>query len=125
MSRTFCLYCGQPLLDQQTPGFPCSCGISKESLAELEQQERAHLEEYAGARLLTSIDLRRSIVTHQGSLRVDQWLGLLTYPPDVFKECTVRATERGLVQMVYRKYQGSQLHHWPWGSRVECKKVGS
>ena len=121
MSRTFCLYCGQTFLDQQAKGLPCSCGVSEEALAELEQQERAHLEEYARARLLTIIDLSRNIVTEQGSLRVEQWLRRLMYPPDVFQECAVRATEKGLVQLVYRKYQGSQLHHWPWGSGASAK----
>ena len=115
MSRTFCLYCGQTFSDQETKGIPCPCGVSEEALAELERQERAHLDEYAGARLLTCGDLKRTISTKVGSLRVDQWLGILTYPPDVFKECAVRATGKGLIQLVYRKYQGSQLHHWPWG----------
>ena len=34
----------------------------------------------------------------------------------VVKECAIRATEAGLIQLVYHKHEGSRLMKWPWAA---------
>ena len=35
---------------------------------------------------------------------------------DAVKECAIRATLKGLIQLVYHKHEGSRLVRWPWAS---------
>jgi len=112
MQRDFCLYCGLPEIADRDRRLPCPCNVTPEQLRDLEEREQAHLAVYYQARALTPQDLQRNVESATGVTPVleflrHSWYGLIRYH-------AVRATDEGLVQLVYVKRQGSKLFRWPF-----------
>ncbi len=114
MQRDFCLYCGLPFtFDEQGKSFPCSCAVHPRSLKALEKQERRDLAEFDKARHLNELHLIRFVKTKQGLLTVKRLLYRSHYQA-VIKESGYRATETAIIQVVYRKHEGTLLLEWPF-----------
>jgi hypothetical protein len=80
-------------------------------MKDLERRERAHLEEFAKARLLTMRDMSERVRTEEGPVSVAELLAQITHP-NAIREFGVRRTDRELVQLVYEKHLGSRLYKW-------------
>ena len=116
MARLFCLYCGQAkVLEKRPNGRACSCDASESLLRKLERQEQAHLAEYTSARPLSPDDLNTLVQENGHKCPVSELLRVFQHE-DAVKECAIRATLKGLIQLVYHKHEGSRLVRWPWAS---------
>jgi hypothetical protein len=108
--RDFCLGCGRPL-PRNGRQLDCPCGLHPEQLRELEQREQQHLAIYCQARLLTTQDFLRPVHTAQGPRLVRD---ILDFPASdhIIRECSLRASETELLQLVYVCGKGSLLLRW-------------
>lgn len=115
MRRNFCIYCHAPLaLDAQGQPLPCPCDVTPEQLQELEEREREHLAEYGKAHFVTTRDISRNVESERGIVPVIELLRQTLHDESVVEAYPVKATDDGLIQLVYVKGQGSKLLKWPF-----------
>lgn len=90
---------------------PCSCDLTPKQLANLERRESEHRKEYDLGELLTMAHLSRLVITDDGPLTVWELLRRINYR-ELVRELPLRATDEGLIQLVYLRNSGSKLVRW-------------
>jgi hypothetical protein len=104
MPVDFCLCCGC------LP--PCRCDPKK--VRDLAERERTHFAEYQAASSLTSLDFMAWVRTEEGTVPALEFFKHLRHPGAI-RECPVKRTAQGLIQLVYCVGVGSHLLKWEWG----------
>lgn len=112
MNRDFCICCGAPIRRTEQ-GVPLRCTCEPETLRDLETQETRHLSEYQNAGDLQATHFDRYVRTDARAVSVWDLLAREKHD-DLIQELPVRATDDGLVQLIYQRFRGCRLVKWRW-----------